>query len=93
MKNHNSGFTLVELMVTVAIVGVLATLALPQYKRYQYRSIQNEAKSALLQMYVAEKSFSVEKSSYTVCLKQQDIVLSRGSRIILKGITTQPRCS
>jgi type IV pilus assembly protein PilA len=65
--NH-SGFTLVELMIVVAIIGILSSIAIPNYQRYQAKARTAEAKLYLSSAYTAEKSFVVEYSSYTSCL-------------------------
>jgi len=65
---NDSGFTLIELMVVVAIIGVLTAIAIPQYQKYQARARQVEAKTILGSIYTAEQSFSTENGTYTQCL-------------------------
>lgn len=62
--SSSRGFTLIELMVTVAIVGVLGTLAIPNYLRFQARAKQSEAKTNLRAIYTAEKLVFQETSTY-----------------------------
>jgi len=62
------GFTLIELMIVVAIIGILSAIAIPNFQKYQARSRQSEARMALSAMYTAEKSYFAEWTAYTVCL-------------------------
>jgi type IV pilus assembly protein PilE len=48
-KRIQIGFTLVELMITVAVVGILAAIALPNYTQYVQRSHRSNARNALIQ--------------------------------------------
>ncbi len=63
-----SGFSLVELMVVVGIIGVLATIAIPQYSKFTARAKQSEAKVQLGAIYTVEKAFFVEGGEYSSCL-------------------------
>jgi type IV pilus assembly protein PilE len=47
--SHQEGFTLIELMITVAVVAILAAIALPSYTQYVQRSHRANARAALLQ--------------------------------------------
>jgi type IV pilus assembly protein PilE len=65
MRNDNKGFTLLELMITVVIVGVLATLAIPRYMHSSIRAKQTEAQGILKQIYTLENGYYQEHAVYT----------------------------
>lgn len=58
------GFTLVELLIVVAIIGVLSTVGVPTFRRMVQRSKKSEAKVNLGGLYTAEQAFYAEYGSY-----------------------------
>jgi type IV pilus assembly protein PilA len=58
------GFTLIELMIVVAIIGILAAIAIPNFVRFQARSKQGEAKTNLKALFTAQKSYYAEKDAF-----------------------------
>ncbi len=65
---RQSGFTLVELMVVVAIIGLLSAVAVPNFQKYQAKAKVSEGKLQLSAIYTAEVSFFSDFSIYASCL-------------------------
>ena len=63
------GFTLVELMVVVAIIGLLSAVAIPNFKKYQAKAKISEAKLQLSALYTAETAFFSDYNMYAKCLR------------------------
>jgi type IV pilus assembly protein PilA len=69
MKLHTrkGGFTLIELMIVVAIIGILAAIAIPNFLRFQLRSKTGEAKTNLAAIRTAQEGYFAEYASYVTC--------------------------
>ncbi|HEX7675669.1 MAG TPA: prepilin-type N-terminal cleavage/methylation domain-containing protein [Bdellovibrio sp.] len=63
-RTSQRGFSLVELMVVVAIIGVLASIAIPNIQKYIAKARQTEAKTNLSSIYTSEKAFYAEYTAY-----------------------------
>ena len=80
MKRFVKGFTLIELMIVVAIIGILAAIAIPNFIKFQARSKQSEAKANLKAMYTAEKAYFQEKDTYSEVVGKIGFAPERGNR-------------
>jgi type IV pilus assembly protein PilA len=61
---NSKGFTLIELMIVVVIIGILAALAIPRFMRSTTKSKQSEAKQLLKQVYTMQRAYRQEYNSY-----------------------------
>jgi type IV pilus assembly protein PilE len=63
-----AGFTLVEVMITVAIIGILAALAFPSYTRYVVRANRAAAETYLLEISSMQERYLVDRRAYATTL-------------------------
>jgi type IV pilus assembly protein PilA len=63
-KKNQTGFSLIELMIVVVIIGILSTIAVPQYQNFQMKAKQSEAKANLGGLYTTEKTFLAEWNQF-----------------------------
>ncbi|MCY4645190.1 MAG: hypothetical protein OXB88_11285 [Bacteriovoracales bacterium] len=63
-----SGISIVEFMMALAIMGILYGVAIPRYRQYQAQAKTLEAKLRLTDMYSAQQSFFIQYRTYATCL-------------------------
>ena len=66
-KRDEAGFSLIEIMIVVGIIGILAAIAIPQYQNYIANSKAQVARSTLQQLYVALETFRAEEANGYLC--------------------------
>jgi type IV pilus assembly protein PilA len=67
-KNNQQGFTLIELMIVIAIIGILAAIAIPQFSAYRQRSYNSAAQSDLKNATTAQEAYFVDEQTYATAI-------------------------
>jgi len=68
LNTRRGGFTLIELMIVVAIIGILAAIAIPNFLRFQLKAKSSEGKTNLSAIRTAEESYYAEYGVYVPAL-------------------------
>lgn len=74
IPTRERGFTLIELMIVVAIIGILASVAIPNLLRYQLRSKSSEVKSNLSAIHVVEEVIFSESGRYLAAAAEPAVI-------------------
>jgi type IV pilus assembly protein PilE len=67
-RSLSKGFTLIELMIVIAIIGILVSVVMPGYRHYVLEAQRNDAQGKLLQMLEIQERFYINNFTYTTDL-------------------------
>ena len=62
--NKNKGFTLIELMIVIAIIGILAAIAIPQFNAYRSRAFNAAAQADIHNICITQEAYYIDNLEY-----------------------------
>ena len=86
--NKREGFTLIELMIVIAIIGILAAIAIPQFSAYRTRSYNSAAQSDLRNSATAQEAYYVDHQTYTSISNLSSYGAGTSTNVTMDGIGT-----
>jgi len=95
IKNNQKGFTLIELMIVVAIIGILAAIAIPQFSAYRERAYIASMNADLNSIKIGQEAYFVDNDAYAAIAETDDpsgtlpgtTKLSSGNKAVVVAVT------
>jgi len=72
MNRNQQGFNLIELMITVVIIGILASIAIPTYNQHVQESNRSEGMTMALDILRAQENYAINNLTYSTDLTAMD---------------------
>ncbi|MDR1111026.1 MAG: type II secretion system GspH family protein [Deltaproteobacteria bacterium] len=86
-KRSRGGFTLIEMLVVICVIGILAAVAIPQYNQYRRNAMDSVAESAFRNVALAENEVYTENGEFT---DDYSVLVSTGALVIDKKVYYGP---
>ncbi len=88
IKRNQKGFTLIELMIVIAIIGILAAIAIPQFAAYRIRSFNSSALSDQRNLATSQAAFFADWQVFATTQDVTPVVVANGAGTLLTGPAT-----
>jgi prepilin-type N-terminal cleavage/methylation domain-containing protein len=86
-RRRRAGFSLIELLIVVVIIGILAAIAIPQFANTKGKALVTKVKSDLRQLANAEEGYFYGAGQYTTDLNALGVVISPGVTVTIVQAT------
>jgi prepilin-type N-terminal cleavage/methylation domain-containing protein len=87
METHRRGFTMIELLIVIVVIGIIAAIAIPKFQAIKGKANVAVLKSDLRNLSNAEEGYLYEKDVYTTVLSDMSFVASPGVTITVTTAT------